>query len=117
MVEYMKYFKSPKTGIQCPAVTQKGKPCPIDGEKDRNGWCHIHDPNGDNQTRIKQVRKHKAQNQGKSGIVNKKILAREQQLRESIAIDLESQCSFLMNEDCRCDFHKAANIARYTLNS
>lgn len=32
--------------LQCPAITKKNKPCPIQGEEKRNGWCHVHDPNG-----------------------------------------------------------------------
>ena len=40
------YKRGPSTGIKCPAITQKGTPCPIDGEDFRNGWCHVHDPNG-----------------------------------------------------------------------
>jgi hypothetical protein len=106
----------PKTGIQCPAITAKGLPCPIDGEKDRNNWCHVHDPKGVNQTRIAKARKIKSESNGKGVLKNKKILARNQQLRESIAIDLESQCYGLMNEYCKCDFHKAAQIARDGIN-
>jgi hypothetical protein len=102
-----------QTKIKCPAITAKGKPCPIIGEESRNSWCHVHDPVGENQTKIRQVREHKAKNGGKSGIINKKILAKEQQLRESIALNIEGQCSYLMNNLCNCDFHKAANIARY----
>ena len=102
-----------KTGIRCPAMTAKGKPCPIDGEEIRNGWCHVHDPVGENQTKIKYTRELKVLNGGKSGLKNKKILAKEQQLKEDIAINIESQCYGLMNDRCKCDFHKAANIARY----
>lgn len=31
---------------QCPCITKKNKPCPIPGEKERNGFCHVHDPRG-----------------------------------------------------------------------
>jgi len=103
----------PKTGLRCPAMTAKGKPCPIGGEEIRNGWCHVHDPVGENQTRIKHIRELKAANGGKSGLKNKKILAKEQQLKEAIAINIEGQCYELMNDKCKCDFHIAANIARY----
>jgi hypothetical protein len=105
--------KKMQNQIKCPAITAKGKPCPIIGEESRNSWCHVHDPFGENQTKIRQVREHKAKNGGKSGIVNKKILAKEQQLRESIALDIEGQCSYLMSSLCNCEFHKAANIARH----
>jgi len=43
----MKYKYMPQTGIKCPAITRKGKECPIGGEEWRNGWCHVHDPNGE----------------------------------------------------------------------
>lgn len=32
--------------MQCPAITRKGIPCPIFGEIERDGYCHVHDPNG-----------------------------------------------------------------------
>lgn len=99
--------------LKCPAITAKGKKCPIKGEESRNSWCHVHDPVGENQTRIRQVREYKAKNGGKSGIVNQKILAKQQQMRESIALDIEGQCYTLMNDSCNCDFHRAASIARY----
>jgi hypothetical protein len=99
--------------LKCPAITAKGKPCPIIGEESRNSWCHVHDPVGENQTRIRQVREHKAKNGGKSGIVNKKILAKEQQIKESIALDIEGLCYTLINDLCYCDFHRADSIARY----
>ena len=101
-----------KTGIKCPALTAKGIPCPIDGEKERNNWCHVHDPEGDNQIRIKQMRILKAAKGGKTGLKNKKILAKEQQLKEAIALEVEGQCYTFLNNLCKCDFHKSAEIIR-----
>lgn len=90
-----KYKYQPQTGLKCPAITKKGQRCPIDGEEWRNGWCHVHDPNG------------------KMNLINKKktkILALESNLREIIAKDIESQCPVLI--ECNCPYHYAAEIAR-----
>lgn len=32
--------------LQCPRTTRKGKPCGIPGEATRDGYCHVHDPQG-----------------------------------------------------------------------
>lgn len=102
--------------MKCPAITSKGKPCPIPGEPERDSWCHVHDPNGANQIFIKKKKELKAANGGKTGLKNQKILAKEQQIKEAIALNIEGQCYSLMNNQCKCDFHIAANIARYGLN-
>jgi len=31
---------------RCPAITRAGNPCPIGGEDERSGYCHVHDPEG-----------------------------------------------------------------------
>lgn len=31
---------------RCPAITRAGNPCPIGGEDERGGYCHVHDPEG-----------------------------------------------------------------------
>lgn len=94
----------PQTGLRCPALTKKGTPCPIDAEESRNGWCHVHDPNG----------KMKLSSKSKEIKVLKKkqIMAMtiENNLRELIAKDIEAQCPVLI--ECDCSYHYAASIAR-----
>ena len=31
---------------KCPAITRAGNLCPIGGEEERGGYCHVHDPEG-----------------------------------------------------------------------
>jgi len=93
-----------QTGISCPVITNKLKPCPIPGESKRNGYCHVHDPNG------KQAKKHKDREPSKNQI---KAVAREKRLREEIAKDIEALCPISGTPiECSCDFHYAAQIAR-----
>ena len=92
-MKYNKYM--PQTGIKCPAITRKGKSCPIGGEEWRNGWCHVHDPNGEMVNKTKR---------------KAKAFSLEYNLREIIARDIESQCPVLIQ--CDCPFHYAAEIAR-----
>lgn len=101
------YKRGPSTGIKCPAITQKGNPCPIDGEDFRNGWCHVHDPNGKSREHINHRRKFK------EARVNLKTVSRDKNLREAIAKDLESMCHLSM--ECTCEWHRAADIARFGL--
>ena len=96
-----------KTGIKCPALTKKGYPCPIDGEKHRNNYCHVHDPNGRNQNIIHRKKVQAAKAGSKKHMA---ALMKEQQLREAIALDIEEQCPVLI--ECQCVFHYAADIAR-----
>lgn len=32
--------------MQCRAKTATGNPCRVPGEESRDGFCHVHDPNG-----------------------------------------------------------------------
>jgi hypothetical protein len=46
---YMKFRR-------CPAITRAGNLCPIGGEEERDGFCHVHDPNGTYQKQQKSKR-------------------------------------------------------------
>ena len=93
-----------QTGIDCPAITDKLRSCPIPGEVQRNGYCHVHDPKG------KQAQKSKNKTPGKKQI---KAVAKEKRLREEIAKEIEALCYISGTSiDCSCDFHRAAKIAR-----
>jgi hypothetical protein len=99
-----KYWPLPDTGIKCPAITNRLKPCPIPGESKRNGFCHVHDPNG------QQRQNHRNRTPSKKAII---AIAKEERLREEIAKDIEAQCPVSgTNIECNCDFHYAAQIAR-----
>lgn len=98
-----KYWPLPDTGIKCPATTNRLKPCPIPGEANRSGFCHVHDPHG------KAANHHK----GKTSKKAVAAIAKETRLREEIAKDIEALCPISgTNIECRCDFHYAAKIAR-----
>ena len=36
----------PSDWRQCPGETRTGRPCLVEGERRRGGWCHLHDPDG-----------------------------------------------------------------------
>ena len=99
-----KYWPLPYTGIDCPATTNNLKPCPIPGEANRNGYCHVHDPHG------KASSNHKGKKASKKA---KAWEAKEIRLREEIAKDIEALCPISGTEiECHCDFHYSAQIAR-----
>ena len=37
---------------KCEATTKEGRPCSVLAEHFRNGYCHVHDPNGTFQTQV-----------------------------------------------------------------
>lgn len=40
--------------MKCRAKTKKGRQCSIEGEPERDGYCHVHDPNGEYQRQHKK---------------------------------------------------------------
>ena len=42
---------------KCPAITRAGNLCPIGGEEERGGYCHVHDPEGTYQKQQKDRKK------------------------------------------------------------
>jgi hypothetical protein len=53
---------------QCPWVTRKGRPCSTPGESRRDGYCHVHDPDG---TFAKQHPKYRARVKTKAAMAPK----------------------------------------------